>query len=156
MSLEITQLIHMLAARPHKLSSFSHPSPRSSLAVPTPPPLPFLSFLPPSPSPPPLLFLFSLPFLSPFLSSPSPSLYSYALKVETVHLNAKTSAVYKVLKSRGVEQRNTGLSWIREHCKTRDKPACKRGVLYFMDDDNKYDIRIFEEVYTQLNTVQEK
>ena len=68
------------------------------------------------------------------------------MQVKTVHLNAKTSAVYKVLKSRGVEQRNTGLAWIREYCKARDKPACWRGVLYFMDDDNKYDTRLFEEV----------
>lgn len=62
-------------------------------------------------------------------------------------MNAKTSSVYKVLKSRGVEQRNTGLAWIREHCKVTS-PECQRGVLYFMDDDNKYDLRLFDEVHT--------
>lgn len=66
-----------------------------------------------------------------------------------MHLNAKTSSLYKVLRSRGVEQRNTALSWIREHCKdvqSTEKPECHRGVLYFMDDDNKYDRRLFKEV----------
>ncbi len=73
--------------------------------------------------------------------------HAYFAQVESVHLHAKTSSVYKVLKSRGVEQRNAGLKWIREHCKEQHKLlACRRGVLYFMDDDNKYDIRLFEEV----------
>ena len=66
-------------------------------------------------------------------------------QVRSVHLNARTSSVYKVLRSRGVEQRNTGLAWIREHCKTPSQ-ECQRGVLYFMDDDNKYDLRLFDEV----------
>lgn len=66
-----------------------------------------------------------------------------------MHLNAKTSSVYKVLRSRGVEQRNTALAWIREHCKSPgSNPECRNGVLYFMDDDNKYDHRLFEEVIT--------
>lgn len=73
------------------------------------------------------------------------------LQVKSVHLNVKTSRVYRALRSRGVEQRNTGLDWIRTHCVTpKTKPECLRGVLYFMDDDNKYDLRLFEEVSVDL------
>jgi len=45
------------------------------------------------------------------------------------------------LKSRGADQRNIGLRWIREHF-TSDM----KGVVYFGDDDNTYDVRIFELV----------
>ena len=60
-------------------------------------------------------------------------------QVESVHMNVKTPPGQK---SRGVLQRNAGLNWIRQHC-TATK--CN-GVIYFMDDDNKYDLRLFEEV----------
>ena len=72
-------------------------------------------------------------------------------KVESVHLNARTPLKMRPkpgqekipsLYSRGVEQRNTGLAWIRQQCSKR---RC-RGVVYFMDDDNKYDLRLFEQV----------
>ena len=67
--------------------------------------------------------------------------------MRTIHLNVKTSMVYKVLRSRGVEQRNLGLSWVRDYCDDiSDKSECTRGILYFMDDDNKYDMRLFQEV----------
>ncbi len=42
-------------------------------------------------------------------------------------------------KPRGVVQRNEGLGWIRDH-------ARGDGVVYFADDDNTYDIRLFEEM----------
>ena len=45
-------------------------------------------------------------------------------------------------KSRGVEQRNLGLQWVRNNVKANQT----KGVLYFADDDNTYDIRIFDEV----------
>ena len=45
------------------------------------------------------------------------------------------------LKARGVEQRNLGLKWIRENFKEG-----MRGVVYFGDDDNTYDLKIFEQV----------
>ena len=73
-------------------------------------------------------------------------------KVKSVHLSVRTPTKMRArpgqeknpnLFSRGVEQRNTGLNWIRAHC---SKMRC-RGVVYFMDDDNKYDLRLFEEVY---------
>ncbi len=39
---------------------------------------------------------------------------------------------------RGSSNRNAALNWIRSNIKS--------GVLYFADDDNTYDIRLFEEV----------
>lgn len=45
------------------------------------------------------------------------------------------------LKARGVEQRNLGLKWIRQNFRSDMK-----GVVYFGDDDNTYDLRIFEQV----------
>ena len=67
-------------------------------------------------------------------------------KVETVHLHATTSAVEKgenrASKSRGVDQRNAGLAWLRKHYNAEN---CN-GVVYFGDDDNKYDLRLFDEV----------
>ncbi|XP_071535272.1 galactosylgalactosylxylosylprotein 3-beta-glucuronosyltransferase P-like isoform X2 [Panulirus ornatus] len=47
-----------------------------------------------------------------------------------------------VPKPRGVANRNGGMDWIRMHA--------TEGVMYFADDDNTYDIRIFEEMrYTK-------
>ena len=43
---------------------------------------------------------------------------------------------------RGVEQRNTALKWLRDN--VDDKKT--RGAVYFMDDDNTYHIKIFDEV----------
>lgn len=42
------------------------------------------------------------------------------------------------VKPRGVSNRNRGLQWIRANATD--------GVLYFADDDNTYDLDIFEEV----------
>ncbi|XP_045479762.1 galactosylgalactosylxylosylprotein 3-beta-glucuronosyltransferase I isoform X1 [Harmonia axyridis] len=66
-----------------------------------------------------------------------------------VHLNAKTPQ-FQTLKAkdprwkkhRGVEQRNAALKWIREHI----KPHGSKKVIFFMDDDNTYDVKIFEEI----------
>lgn len=65
------------------------------------------------------------------------------------HLNAGTPPEYKMtsndpnwLKPRGVLQRNAALDWIRNNkIASRDK-----GVVYFADDDNTYDLKLFEEV----------
>lgn len=72
--------------------------------------------------------------------------------MHSVHLNAPTSEKYKskfpwpldlVFRTlRGVEQRNAGLRWLREHL----HPKNSSGVVYFFDDDNKIDIRLFDEV----------
>ena len=70
-------------------------------------------------------------------------------RVKSVHLNAttpietpKTHTKRKPVKFklRGVMQRNTGLQWLRSH------HGNSSGVVYFADDDNKYDLRLFEEV----------
>ena len=42
-------------------------------------------------------------------------------------------------KPRGVANRNLGLEWAIENVDD--------GVVYFADDDNTYDIRLFEEVW---------
>ncbi len=60
-------------------------------------------------------------------------------QVPSVHLNVLTT---KGAKSRGVGQRNAGLKWIRDYC---SRNHCN-GSVYFMDDDNKYDLRLFDEV----------
>ena len=39
-----------------------------------------------------------------------------------------------------MEQRNTGLKWLRE------QQTNSSGVVYFADDDNKFDLRVFAEV----------
>ncbi|XP_050714212.1 galactosylgalactosylxylosylprotein 3-beta-glucuronosyltransferase P-like [Eriocheir sinensis] len=41
-------------------------------------------------------------------------------------------------KPRGVSNRNAGLKWLKVHAKD--------GVIYFADDDNTYDYRIFDEI----------
>lgn len=41
-------------------------------------------------------------------------------------------------KPRGVSNRNRGIAWVRANATD--------GVLYFADDDNTYDVRIFEQV----------
>ena len=67
------------------------------------------------------------------------------------HLSASTPADYKLQPlqphwklPRGVMQRNAALAWLRSHLDTA--PSSQHGVLYFADDDNTYDLRIFEEV----------
>lgn len=46
----------------------------------------------------------------------------------------------KGAKPRGVSNRNRGLQWLRTNA--------KNGVFYFADDDNTYDIQLFEEIRT--------
>lgn len=73
--------------------------------------------------------------------------------VNSTHLNIKTSPALldnptknhthrRVKKPRGIEQRNLALKWLRR----KYKPESIRGVVYFADDDNTYDLRVFEEV----------
>lgn len=48
----------------------------------------------------------------------------------------------KIVKPRGVSNRNRGLEWIRKNATS--------GVLYFADDDNSYDVDIFNQMrYTK-------
>ncbi|XP_013194965.1 galactosylgalactosylxylosylprotein 3-beta-glucuronosyltransferase I isoform X2 [Amyelois transitella] len=58
------------------------------------------------------------------------------------HLNVKTHSS-KHSTASGVEQRNLALDWLRDHlAKIEDK----RGVVYFMDDDNTYALKVFDEM----------
>ena len=45
-------------------------------------------------------------------------------------------------KARGVEQRNAGLAWLRKNV----QKASANGVVYFIDDDNTYDLELFEQM----------
>ena len=72
-------------------------------------------------------------------------------EVDSVHLNAVTPPETPVTPSgkdhprhswKGVVQRNAGLQWLRSHY----RPGNCSGVVYFADDDNKYDLRMFQEV----------
>ena len=47
---------------------------------------------------------------------------------------------YELYKPRGVSSRNAALQWILRN------PNLPGGVLYFGDDDNTYDLRLFEEI----------
>ena len=65
------------------------------------------------------------------------------------HLNGRTPDTLRRhkneirrLKPRGVVQRNLGIEWIRNNIDPHRTP----GVVYFADDDNTYDSRIFDEV----------
>ncbi|KAL5966419.1 Galactosylgalactosylxylosylprotein 3-beta-glucuronosyltransferase 2 [Taenia solium] len=62
-------------------------------------------------------------------------------KVSSTHLNA-VSPKDKNYHIKGSNQRNAGMQWLRENI---DKGK-QRGVVYFADDDNTYDPRVFNEV----------
>ena len=70
--------------------------------------------------------------------------------VQSVHLNEKTTTFVSRKKGggghRGVDQRNKGLKWIRDNYQSLVSRGLRRGVVYFGDDDNTYDLRLFEEV----------
>uniref|UniRef100_A0A646QHP0 Galactosylgalactosylxylosylprotein 3-beta-glucuronosyltransferase n=1 Tax=Hemiscolopendra marginata TaxID=943146 RepID=A0A646QHP0_9MYRI len=69
--------------------------------------------------------------------------------IKYTHLNTATPSEYKLssndpnwLKPRGVQQRNLALSWLRQNYNLNRA----NGVVYFADDDNTYDVDIFEEM----------
>ena len=74
--------------------------------------------------------------------------------VSSVHLSVRTprkktlitKLFWKLMHGhRGLEQRNIALQWLRDNYSTKD---CRGGVIYFADDDNRYDHRIFDVVST--------
>uniref|UniRef100_A0A6A7G4T9 Galactosylgalactosylxylosylprotein 3-beta-glucuronosyltransferase n=2 Tax=Hirondellea gigas TaxID=1518452 RepID=A0A6A7G4T9_9CRUS len=69
-------------------------------------------------------FLHHLQLPYTFLLTPMPAKYRTNTKL--------------VNKPKGVAARNAGIQWVRDFA--------KQGVLYFMDDDNTYDLRLFEEM----------
>ncbi|XP_013400799.1 galactosylgalactosylxylosylprotein 3-beta-glucuronosyltransferase 3 isoform X1 [Lingula anatina] len=65
------------------------------------------------------------------------------------HLNIATPEDHKLqendpnwLKPRGVLQRNIALKWLRDNLDVDNK----QGVVYFADDDNTYDLKLFDEM----------
>lgn len=69
------------------------------------------------------------------------------------HLNTRTPNKLQRKKGekydrhhRGVPQRNLALQWLRDNVDPQKTP----GVVYFMDDDNTYHKKIFDEVNTNL------
>ncbi|XP_069183338.1 galactosylgalactosylxylosylprotein 3-beta-glucuronosyltransferase P isoform X2 [Procambarus clarkii] len=74
------------------------------------------------------------------ISSPSVVQYLNETGLSTVYLRVQMPSKYKRVKNkpRGVANRMAGINWVRANAKD--------GVLYFADDDNTYDIRIFEQM----------
>ena len=64
-------------------------------------------------------------------------------EVRSVHLQIQDSGEWPKPGGRGIPQRLAGLNWIRDHCMFFRNCS---GALYFLDDDNKYDLRLFESV----------
>ena len=62
--------------------------------------------------------------------------------VNSTYLRYKTRPDARKNLGRGAGQRNRALHWLRKQFKVGQLP----GVVYFGDDDNTYDIRLFEEV----------
>ena len=78
-----------------------------------------------------------------FIRHPVVDEQNFALSAERAHARTHAAQMpdkYKKskFKPRGVANRNAALGWLRNNAKS--------GVLYFADDDNTYDIRLFEEV----------
>lgn len=78
--------------------------------------------------------------------------------IEHTHLNEATPKDMRIKvgeeatwsKARGVLQRNKAIGWLRTYANNIDR----NGVVYFADDDNTYDIRLFEEMrYTKKVSV---
>ena len=76
-------------------------------------------------------------------------------RVESTHLNTRTAEHLRLKqnepvwrKNRGVEQRNLALDWLRNAAAagTLSWQQNGGGVVFFGDDDNTYDIELFEEV----------
>ena len=59
------------------------------------------------------------------------------------HLVSPMPTIYKSekYKPRGVASRRAGLDWVR-----KNHDSSKDGVIYFADDDNTYDLKLFEEL----------
>lgn len=74
--------------------------------------------------------------------SPMVSQFLVRHQMPYIHMVAPLPEVFigEGQKPRGVSQRNAAIQWIMTHS---DFPE---GVLYFADDDNTYDLRLFDEI----------
>ena len=77
----------------------------------------------------------------------------HSVALRSAHLNVRTAERLRLKqnepvwrKSRGVEQRNLALEWLRAQADEGALPDGGGGVVYFGDDDNTYDLELFEEV----------
>ena len=57
--------------------------------------------------------------------------------------------IYYYFLERGWTHRNMGLEYIRKHYKNYHKEA----VVYFADDDNSYDVRLFDKYIRKVKTI---
>ncbi|VDN13000.1 unnamed protein product [Dibothriocephalus latus] len=64
-------------------------------------------------------------------------------QIPITQLHAKSPKTRRI---RGSNQRNEAIRWVRKVTKSREM----KGVVYFADDDNTYDPRIFEEMRTTV------
>ena len=71
--------------------------------------------------------------------------------VESTHLHVRTEEQRRLktnkpvwLKPRGAEQRNLAIDWLRDGVAKGRLP--RAGVVYFGDDDNTYDLELFNQV----------
>ena len=55
----------------------------------------------------------------------------------------RSYCIFYILCPKGVANRNAAMKWIYEHVQEISDDS---GAFYFADDDNTYDIRIFEEI----------
>ena len=74
------------------------------------------------------------------------------LSIPYVHLSAPMPPEYRVERNfqpRGVSNRMAALDWIRQN-------EIRSGVIYFADDDNSYDIRLFDEVFPLIYSINKR
>lgn len=83
--------------------------------------------------------------------TPTPALTRYLNEsaLSSVYMRVQMPAQYQKVKNkpRGVANRMAGMNWVRENA--------KEGVLYFADDDNTYDIRLFEQLHRGLGDMRQ-
>ena len=71
--------------------------------------------------------------------------------ISAIHLTVQTPEHVRITRKNspkvtGVAHRNAGLRWLREYCSRQD---CW-GVVFFGDDDDRYDLKLFDEVSCHL------
>lgn len=67
--------------------------------------------------------------------------FSVSIGIPYTHISSPMPDFYRSQNPapRGVANRNAAMSWIRQSGK-------KSGVMYFGDDDNTFDLRLFDEI----------